>query len=117
MSSNRRMESFHKSSYSSSGPHDVPKSDQGAVKQPNLNSIRKNKSLDASSRNSLFWNGVQSLMKVHKHDKFDAIKLKADGVETGISVTNHKVSSCHKYMNHSQTQINILIFIPIIDVD
>ena len=111
------MESFHKLSYSGSGPHDAPKFDQGAVKQPNLNSIRKNKSLDASSRNSLFWNGVQSLMKVHKHDKFDAINLKSDGVETGISVTNHKVSSCYKYVNHNQTQINILIFILIIHFD
>ena len=107
------MESFYKSSYSSAGQNDAQKLDQGAVRKPNLNSIRKNKFLDASSRNSLFWSGVQSLMKVHKHDKFDVIKLKSDGLETGISVTNHKVSSLYLVRHKKE----ILIFHLMIYID
>lgn len=85
------MDTSFKSSHSVSCHNDG----LSAARKSNLNSIRKNKSLDATSRNTLFWNGVQSLLKVHKNNRFDVVKLKSDSLETGISLTNHKVSSCH----------------------
>ena len=107
------MNTSFKSSHSVSGHNDGLKFDQSAARKSNLNSIRKNKSLDATSRNSLFWNGVHSLLKVHKNDKFDVVKLKSDSLETGISLTNHKVSSCH-LISH---KTDILIINLIIDIN
>lgn len=44
-----------------------------------------------SSRHSLFWNGVEGLMRIHKNSDFSGIKKKPDDVEFGISDKNHKV--------------------------
>jgi hypothetical protein len=47
--------------------------------------------LESSSRHSLFWNGVEGLVRIHKNSDFSGVKKKPDDVEFGISDKNHKV--------------------------
>lgn len=53
--------------------------------------VKERVALDTSSRHSLFWNGVEGLMRIHKNSDFSSIKKKPDDVVFGISNKNHKV--------------------------
>jgi hypothetical protein len=54
--------------------------------------------VESSSRHSLFWNGVEGLMRIHKNSDFSGIKKKPDDVEFGISDKNHKVCKIVEFL-------------------